>query len=184
MTILNKGAILLTLILLVFVGCTEDDELNPTSNYTVEYQNQTLQGKINGVDWIAVSGTATSSGLGVDTFSHLLSIVDTTVDTLCFVSGGASRSRVLFGYQDENQIVVPGEKTLKLDFGSTTENFTVTLVFQDDQGTPQNLIATKGAYEILSVDTVSRMITGRMDVKYDDNSFVNGNFTIRYCNWD
>ena len=45
-----------------------------------------------------------------------------------------------------------------------------------------NYICLEGAVEILSVSTTpGGLVTGRMDVSYDDNSTVNGNFTVTYC---
>ena len=164
-------------------GCDETDSVDPTQDFQPDYQNQTLQGKINGVDWTAVNGTANSTQLGVsDTFSHLISVIDTVVDTNCITS--PTRSKLLFGFQDQSSLVPLGEKKLKLDFGNLANNFTVTFVHFDAQGTPQNNIAVKGAYEIQTVDTVSKMITGRMDVRLDNDNFVNGNFSVRYCSWD
>ncbi|MCF8370742.1 MAG: hypothetical protein K9H64_03910 [Bacteroidales bacterium] len=44
-----------------------------------------------------------------------------------------------------------------------------------------NLTAWRGAIEIISIDTVSNIINGRIDATVDDNSSVNGNFVVSLC---
>ncbi len=176
--------ILLLVLAFGLFQCSESDDVNPLGgSFTPDYKNQPLQGKIAGEDWTSVSGTVSTLMLGTDTFQHQFSVMDTLVDTTFCTGGTGQRSFIFFFLQDENAIVVPGEKKLKLDFNNLADNYTVTFVSYDDDGNPENNIATKGAYEILTVDTTNRLVTGRMDIPLDDNNFVNGNFSIRYCNF-
>lgn len=176
--------ILLLVLAFGLFQCSESDDVAPLgSSFTPDYINQPLSGLIDGKFWSSVGGSASTFMLGVDTFQHQFSVVDTLVDTTFCTGGTGQRSFILFFLQDENAIVVPGEKKLKLDFNNLADNYTVTFVSYDDDGNAENNIATKGAYEILTVDTTNGLVTGRMDIPLDDNNFVNGNFSIRYCNF-
>jgi hypothetical protein len=67
---------------------------------------------------------------------------------------------------------------LKLDLNNPEGNRTVTLWKEDGS---VNYIATEGAVEILSITPTQ--VTGRLDVKVDNDTFVNGNFTISLCSF-
>ncbi len=163
-----------------FFQCTVDEDDEPDMNdnntgatYTVSYKNQTLSGKINGIDWTIVGGK-------VSKFSNFsFSLVDTVGSDPC-IQPFNRKSRIIFSLEDNSQVLPVGEYPLKLDFQNTAGNRTVTLVHYNGT-TPVNTIMDKGAYEILSVDTSNNIVTGRMDAYYDDGHFVNGNFSITYC---
>lgn len=170
---------------LFFVACTVDDSEeeneiinansnNNTTNYTVSYKNQMLSGKIDGKSWTALGGRVSSSS------THYFHIADTLSADTCtnFLN---QESRVIFSHDNPNNTIVQlGEHPLVLDWSNTSNNKTITLV-RYKNGTPHNTIVDKGAYEILSVDTIKNIINGRMDAFYDDDNFVNGNFELKYC---
>lgn len=176
-----KPLLILFLFTLNFCSTEDDDEIDPINNntnnnqetYQVMYKNQTLSGKINGVNWTMVGGK-------VSKFSNYsFSIVDTVGSDPC-AQPFNRKSRIIFSLTDSSDILPVGEYQLKLDFQNTSQNRTITLVHYEGT-TPVNTIVNKGAYEILTVDTTNNIITGRMDAYYDDQHFVNGNFTINYC---
>lgn len=65
---------------------------------------------------------------------------------------------------------------------NTLEGKTVTLVSYSETSVDNN-IAVEGAYEIISVDTITKLVTGKMDAYIDNDNFINGNFTLKYCSW-
>jgi len=77
---------------------------------------------------------------------------------------------------DQEQIFfsIPNQVGLyQLDFQTQTVTFFV------PPGT--NFIAAEGAVEILSIDSTNGIVTGRMDVTANENTFANGNFTLTFC---
>jgi hypothetical protein len=44
-----------------------------------------------------------------------------------------------------------------------------------------NKITSLGAIELIKLDTVASVITGRVDGYFDENYNVNGTFTVKYC---
>jgi hypothetical protein len=148
----------LSLAALSFIAC-EKDETDEGNDYA--FINQNLQGKVAGADWEYQSGRSRE-----DFFNNFSNDLRETPDSnICSASNSAQGNFILFG----------GEPTVGLfELGSTK---TVTFVTDGNN----NLVATQGAYEILSVDTVSAIVTGRMDVTYDGDNSVNGNFSITYC---
>ncbi len=165
-------------------GCSKDDDDNPadpSGSYTVNYKNQNLQGMINGEAWEYILGESNTSDGGYNTdYTHNFNIVDTAQSDSCFILSG-ERSKVIFSLYDDLKVLSVGKYLLSFDI-STFEGRTVTLVDWTET-TVLNTIATEGEYEIISVDTISQIITGRMDAHADNKNFVNGNFTIKYCYW-
>ena len=86
----------------------------------------------------------------------------------------------MFSISDSVGVLEPGVH--KLSFSATAGGETVTLVYYEDgSSTPNNIIATSGEYEILTVDKTNNIVTGKMDAFYDDDNFVNGNFSLKIC---
>ena len=165
------------------VSCKKKDEETKTT--TSSYKNQDLKGVINDLPWeYALGGVNSSEDFSDSTkFSHFFSILDTAQDDSCFASNG-NRSMILFSISDANPVLAKGSHTLKLDLANWENSKTVTFVFYEaGNPTPQNYVATTGVYEILSVDTTTQIVTGRINAKYDSHHSVNGNFTVKYCFW-
>lgn len=176
-----KNAILIALLGLAisFTACKKNDDTVTPSGYKVNYKNQPLQGEINGQAWSYVLGEANSYQWTAPEYAHSFNITDTTDSDTCYAYSN-KRSRIIFSFDDLNAILTKVTNKLKFDF--TADSKTVTFVYYES-GSPINNIVTEGAYEILSVDTVTRLVTGRMDVKIDNDNYMNGNFTLKYCSW-
>jgi hypothetical protein len=177
-----KNILLLSILGLAvtFSACKKnDDDVVPGSSYKVNYKNQPLQGKINGEAWTYVLGEVNSYQWTAPDYSHSFNITDTTDSDTCYAYSN-KRSKIIFGFEDQNQWLTKVNHKLKFDF--TADSKTVTMVYYENGG-PVNNIAAEGAYEILSVDTATRLVTGRMDIKIDNNNYANGNFTLKYCSW-
>ena len=86
----------------------------------------------------------------------------------------SSRKEIWF-FSVPNEV---GIYKLKLNLNCFTcaDNFTVTLFEKDGS---MNFIATDGAVEILTISDTQ--VSGRIDARYDGNTFVNGNFTVSIC---
>lgn len=152
----NVFVLALSLAVLTFTSCTKDKE--EVNSYAFIEQN--LQGKIGGQSWEHQSGRSKA-----DFFENFFNDLRESLDSnICSASNAADGNFILFG----------GEPTVGLQELGTK---TVTFVIDGNN----NLVATQGAFEILTVDTVADMITGRMDVTYDGDNSVNGNFSMTYC---
>jgi hypothetical protein len=159
---------MLSLFLFVAFACSKTEE-TPTSTY--EFKNQDVTGKINSVAWTYADGYAdvssSSSGSEPKVRVNLVLAQPKKACDIFMVTG--------------NQVVfsLPAKAGLyKLSFnlnGGT--GYTATLL--ENATIPNNLIASDGAIEILTL--TSTEITGRMDARYDETSFVNGNFKVTIC---
>lgn len=177
-----KNLILFIIISAIVVsGCKKKEDDDPTpSKYKVNYKNQVLQGKINGETWIYAQGEVSSTSWDVGEISHYFEIIDTAQSDSCFIISG-KRSKLIFHTDDTGKIIQPTVHELYIDW-NTLEGKTVTLVSYSETSV-DNIIAAEGAYEIISVDTVAKLVTGKMDAYIDKDNFINGNFTLKYCTW-
>lgn len=179
---------------MIYVSCSSDDgdgnPLNPNNEaYQPNFIDQDLQGQIEGENWTYVDGVVSTSQFTGDTsYTTFLSVSVESQDSalFCSLNNPDNKSYVLFILEHDEPILQPVSKTLNFDFTSD-ENFTVTLVsYSDTSNIPFNRIVTQGALEILEVDTAQRIVTGRMDVRDElegDANNVNGNFSLRYCDF-
>ncbi len=157
---------------LVDVKDEENEDDNALTNLTMltllaghDFTDQDLQGKIGGVDWTYQSGKAAI--WGSDTGTLHINIYSSAPSGGDECGGGAYASGA-------NVVMtsVPNEVQLnQLSF--SIQNITL----YDGQ---TNNIAVQGAIEILSINT-SGNVTGRIDARADADNYVNGNFTIKYC---
>jgi len=133
------------------------------------FPNQPLQGKIGGVSWTYVSGTADSTVFAGKLWMELYDV--SYMGPGPFAPGAyfGAGSTVLFTISP----VSVGLRPLAAGLGQQT----VTLY--DKPGTI-NYVCMEGAVEILTLDAVNGVMTGRMDAKFDANNYVSGNFTAAY----
>ncbi len=158
-------------------SCGSDDEVNPT--FTVNYKNQELQGKIGGEDFLYIDGLVTSAPTG-NQFLHTFTILDTLIDTLTCLPVSDS-TKIKWTITADSALVQPGERKLFFDPLEPSKTVSIRFIYYDTDSTQETVTVTKGAYEIVSVDTTLNIISGRMHVKKDNKNTVNGNFKLRYC---
>ncbi len=183
-----KSIILLASVgLLGFFACTsDDDEVNP--GFEVNFKDQDLQGKINDSTFLYTDGLATSTG-NTQGFLHKFVILDTLVDSTTCTSVLDTTREVIFSYLDTNALVIPGRTNLFFDpLGSANSNVTVKFFYwyfdeMDSVLKREQVTVSEGAYEILSVDTSTNVIEGRMHIRENAKNLVNGNFTLKYCSY-
>jgi hypothetical protein len=123
--------------------------------------DQDMQGKIGGSPWTYVSGKAEeSSSLSLDIYG--------------VAPGGSGEcDPVAYVGVDEVVMTIVPDAVGLYELGPSQ---TVTIF---DGVT--NYIVQSGAVEILSIDKPGQVVTGRIDAEWDDNNYVNGNFTIKFC---
>ena len=150
--------VFIVLISFVFIGCPH--EVKPP----YEFKEQDLQGEIENVSWVYLSGVARSSLSSNDTLS--IGIYNIELDKPC--SYAVSEAGVLFNIPKKEGLFV-----LNADWN----NFqAITLYNGIDKK-----YALGGAIEIIKIDSVASFIEGRIDARVDNNSYINGNFLIPLC---
>jgi hypothetical protein len=155
----------------ILVSCEKDDDNDDNNIIDPAYTflDQVLQGEIEGEAWMLKAGSANESWS--DSTSLYVEMFAMESDNPCsdFDLDG---NRVIFHVP-----FAPGLYELILDW--TEDSQTITL-FHDESG--MNTVATKGAVEIISIDEVNGVMEGRIAAEADVGNFVNGNFTINFCN--
>ena len=170
--------------LMVFNSCGTDEDIDPS--FKVEYKNQDLQGKIDGMEWSYQNGAAFSAKT-INEFFHTVTIYDTLGDTLtgdsliCLVNPVDSTPRIIFSMNNDSALFQLGETKLFHDPLQPALTINIKFSFYDADSVKQLVTASEGAYEILKVDTTDNYIEGRMHVRANDKNWVNGNFRIVYC---
>lgn len=158
---------ILALFLFIAFACSKKEEA-PAPAY--EFKNQDVSGKINSVAWTYVDGYAdvssASSGSEPKVDVELVLAQPKKGCDIVSVSG----NQVFF--------FLPAKVGLyPLSFNlSGGASYTATLF---EKATTLNIIAGTGAIEILTLTNTE--ITGRIDARSDDKSFVNGNFKVAIC---
>lgn len=147
----------------LFTSCGNDDEAGPTYSFI----NQNLQGTIDGIPF-TLKGGRFEDGFEENEIS--IDLYDTNEQgDIC---------SILFGEFVNVFFSIPRAVGLyELSFNlDSFDGRTVTLYNPDNS---LNIIATEGAVEILSISDTQ--VTGRMDVRFDEENAVNGNFTVELC---
>lgn len=161
MTVFQKNIFpVLTLCLVILTSCGDDD-----SGPAYSFDDQDLQGEIQGQDWVYLDGEAEESFFFDDQMS--IELIQEEIEQAC---------GLFYSLESSVFFSVPYEEGLfELNLSGTTSQ-TVTLYVPDET---LNIIATGGAVEILSISETE--ISGRIDARYDEDNFINGNFTIPFC---
>ncbi|MBD78713.1 MAG: hypothetical protein CL840_07325 [Crocinitomicaceae bacterium] len=168
-----KKTIALLLIVAAVFGCKKDEETTDTSTNTPEYNDQNLQGKIEGVLWEYVSGKFSMRKISDSEYGYSVTMYPQRDSSLCS-SGLKKWDKILFTCP-----ITPGRYELNLDFNNPSGARTVTL-YSEKEGI--NNIATQGSYEIVTADTSKGILEIKMNVSADSENSVNGKATLTYCN--
>lgn len=173
---MKKALLLFTLVLVVIASCKKDvDENTDTtpSAPTYEFKNQVLQGQIEGEPWVFGSGKFKLDTFFVKEGEFKVDLYPISDSNICDYFFNPDTDRVFFTVP-----LVIGINELNLDFSGTTNNETITLL---ENATFTNVVCNKGAYEVLRVDTAGGTMELKIDARYDDHNFINGNCTVSYC---
>ena len=153
------------LIVLVF-SCGGDDE---KPNF--KFIDQDAQGEIAGESWAYTDGFADIIDYGGGDVQVSVNLALPQTEQGCdifFVTG----DKVFFSLPNK-----VGLYKLKLDLtGNGDGNYFVTL-FNND--TFESFFAATGAIEIKSLSDTE--VSGRLDARFDSDTYVNGNFTVAIC---
>lgn len=161
MKLLSKA--LIACLVVANFGCGDDE------GPAYEFKDQNLQGQINGKSWTFVDGNAEVNSFD-DTRLSIELGAEALEDPCDFFS--ISGLRVFFSVKNEVTLT-------ELNFSLDDEGGQTITLF-DPEGN-QNIIATAGAIEILTITATE--ITGKMDARYegDGGDGVNGNFSVTFC---
>jgi len=157
-----------TLILaIVITGCSKNDD-TPTTNgppYEGNYKNQDVEGMINGQAWKYMRGSAYSYA---QDNTHEIGLYS-NMDDSCHGGTGPS---VLIHLEKTDFVGV-------YNLGSGPQASAVNIYYFDNDYF--NQYPQLGSFEIVSADTSTGIVIGKIDAQYDANNFVNGYFRIKYC---
>ena len=162
---MRTSSLLLIFSLAILFSC-KDEEEKPTHTF----KNQNLSGKIGNTSWTLNDGYA--DVYGIDEQSQV------SVDLFMEAEEGEGCSALAKG--NEVLFTLPnkvGLYLLKFELNDF-ENSVVVNLFEED-GYINNLAST-GAVEITAISDTQ--VSGRIDARIDEESFVNGNFTVDICN--
>ncbi len=151
------------LAILALVACKKE-ETKQAAVVKYSFTNQPLQGKIANEAWSFKSGAVEENPMNGATSDLLL--YDVVLSDACDPFARPPKDFIYFS--DPNLKVglfELGEQDISLYDRESNMEFT----------------ALKGAYEIMSIDTVQGIIKGRIDARVDADNFVNGNFTLNIC---
>ena len=151
------------LCLLLLSSCGKEEEAPAYS-----FEDQTLAGAIEGVNWTYGDGYANVTGEGATSKLHVTLVLPSEDEGCDIMPEG---DRVFFSFP-----LFAGLHILKLDFNDLENSRTVTLF---DTEETMNVIATEGAVEITSITETH--VTGRIDARADEDNFINGNFSVPLC---
>ena len=170
----NSTKLLLSILSLsFFLTTTSCDEDDPGSSF--EFIDQNLQGTIDGLPYTFGEGTADAVNIdGENELSFDLLDADENFTAVCDLFGFGDEVSILFSTPNE-----VGLYELFFDL-SSFDGQTVTLLNPNGEGgVPNNIIASTGAVEILTI--TDSEVTGRIDARFDGDNTVNGNFTVIFC---
>lgn len=151
---------LLTAILLfaTLISCSKDDDTGASYNF----KDQLLSGKIENETFVHGDGFFDNDD-------------DETVRIVLTVAQDQDLCEVI---QEGNEVFFYIDKEEKLT--KLGNNQTITLLKDNPQPDPPlNIFVTTGAIEITSITETS--ISGRIDARFDNENFVNGNFIVYSC---
>lgn len=145
-------------------SCSKDDVKKDDKGTGYSFKDQDASGEIEGDSWTYEDGYVKEIIGGDDELTVNLFL--TQDDDVC---------KVVIADGGNVSFVVPNATGVYEVTGDIT-GFTVSLVDTE----LSTHLATSGAVEIVSITETS--VTGKIDVKSDDNNYINGNFTIDFCN--
>ena len=129
-----------------------------------DFKDQPLQGKINNIEWEYLSGVARPSFTSEDTL--IVGLYNMEFDNPCTYA--VSEEGLRFS--------IPKEIGVHL-LGGSVELSEAVIFYQSTI----KEYGFGGAIEILNINYNEMVIEGRADVRVDNESFVNGNFLIKFC---
>jgi hypothetical protein len=144
------------------IDLVDDPDAEP--HYQYNFKDQNAQGVIVGAPWSCVAAMAE---IYSDPRSLVISLTNEKADkdSCRHYPFSSNATGVAFEVEFKTGLTKPGVPgpTVSFNGGHTTN------------------ITSLCAIEILSIDTVARIVNGRIDAFYNDSARVNGNFSAYYC---
>ena len=149
--------------LFTFALSCDDEETKPEIKpYTPDYKDQIVQGKINGVEF---TGTVSAFYYNDTTTGIQLRIFNRTMPCITDM-GELYTTFSVPGRVDSHYLVNSGGTTIVSVYNNSTH-----LEIKDGVIEIQSIILSLGGYT-----------RGRLDIKKDENNYLNGKFDAWYCN--
>jgi hypothetical protein len=159
-----RASSFLILSLAILLSCNDEVE-KPSHNF----KNQNLSGKIGNTSWTFNDGYADVYGIDEDSQVSFDLFQEAEEGEGC--SALSKGNEVLFTLPNK-----VGLYLLNFELNDFESSIVVNLFEEDGY---VNHLASTGAVEITSISETQ--VSGRIDAKIDDKSFVNGNFTVNIC---
>jgi hypothetical protein len=170
-----KKSTILLLALVIGMSCKKEEKTPPTSQVLSESCNfidQQLQGKVFGNAWEFKYGFAMEQDfVGEDSITTALQIALFNVADSTTCNYQADTAYVNFTLDNMST----GVRKLNFENGNM-------IIFQKPSASGAELeIALDGCYEIVSIDTVNKLVSGKIDAYFSEDNKINGTFEIPYC---
>jgi len=165
--------LLLISVSMLFISCF-DNPLDATdTEYTAaDIANQPLQGEVEGDARQYPSGVAKTSEYDDNVLEIIIFDTDFSNSTICGYADSTERNSIQF-----NITAAVGEYPITFDF--TGYNQTASII-DYSSGALQNFNCNEGIIVIDDIDANS--VTLRMNIKYDSQTYANGECTLVRCN--
>ncbi|HEY9047268.1 MAG TPA: hypothetical protein VIN08_15290 [Ohtaekwangia sp.] len=162
---MKKNLLFYSILSLAALSCKDEAE---STSYT--FKDQNLTGKIDNDSWTYQTGYASVDGASAESTLYI-TLVQEHTGTGCDV--WPEGDHIFFTLPHAT-----GLYKLKFDFNNwdAEDNQSVTLF---DHETTTSHLASEGAIEITSIS--STQITGNIDARSEDDTFVNGKFVVTVC---
>ncbi len=159
---LSCSGVFIGLTILVCTGCFGD-----SGGGGYSFTDQDAQGEIAGTVWTYVSGLAEES---------LSDNTKVSIDLYGIDPAGGDPCGLL-AFTGANEVIL---FSVPAQVGVYEISSSQTATIYD--GSSNKIVTSGGAIEITSIDTMTNNeVTGKVDLDFDGNNYVNGNFTVDYC---
>ncbi|WP_440879549.1 hypothetical protein [Tenacibaculum sp. C7A-26P2] len=171
-----KGILASFILITIVLSCSSNDDEANLSNNCGDFKEQTAQGNFRGKSFTVKGGTYKKV---FDDYSFTLFIYEETSGDPCFVPQFNEG-------QDVINITLSSAEPQSITISNTGQSGTDMLSFirttQDSNGASiDSELSECGTIEIISVDSTTKALKGRVVAKGVQGSEINGNFTLQLC---
>lgn len=136
--------------------------------------DQPAHGLINDFHWSFRSGNLNTSPDG-DKYQHRMELVDSIATDTCDLESPKNRVRKIYVTIVNDR---PALNTLSRDLSQSGTSLTI---FYLENGNSNSLFASNGEISIDTVDLGSKLVTGSLQFKFDEENYVDGRIRLKYC---
>ncbi len=171
-----KGILASFILITSVLSCSSNDDEANLSNNCGDFKEQTAQGNFRGKSFTVKGGTYKKV---FDDYSFTLFIYEETSGDPCFVPQFNEG-------QDVINISLSSAEPQTITISNTGQSDTNMLSFIRTKQIPNGVsvdaeTSNCGTFEIVSIDSTTKVLTGRVVAKGVEGSEINGNFTLQLC---